>query len=266
MNIRSSKIKFFRKVNKIKVIKGLQEYLDGLLLGDGSICIDRRNKTLSPCYEQTTRFESVEWAEKIKRDIEKFRLKCSINGPYNRAEVKIRTQVHPFFLQMRNRWYPTGKKKIARDLIINPIVLGNWYLGDGKLDKDDIIKIYTEAFSFEDVKFLSDSINKTIGIISFVKRNEKGNPIIVIRAAESKLFLSQIPDEFKLNCFSYKFNIKCNHQRMKWLPAEDEILGKKYGKLAPKLIGRKLKRPLSSIYHRANRLNLHIYKNILIRI
>jgi len=244
---------------KIKNTKKLKEYLDGLLLGDGSIYINRRNKTLSPCYEQTIRLSSIDWARKIKKDIEKFGLKCSINGPYNRAEVKVRVYVHPFLLQMRDRWYPNSKKKVPEDLLITPTILGNWYLGDGKLDNDDIITIFTESLSFKEVKFLSRLINKTIGVTSYVKKNEKDNPIIKIRARESPIFLSYIPEEFRLNCFLYKFNIKNNHPRMKWLPSEDEILKKEYSKVTPELIGKKLKRSSSSIYHRANRLKLYRY-------
>jgi len=46
---------------------------------------------------------------------------------------------------------------------------------------------------------------------------------------------------------------------MKWLPSEDEILKKEYSKVTPELIGKKLKRSSSSIYHRVNRLKLYRY-------
>ena len=149
-----------------------------------------------------------------------------------------------------------NKKKVPKDLIVTPTILGNWYLGDGKLDRDDIIKIYTECFQFEKVEFLVDLLNKAVGIISFTKRNEKGNPIILIRAGEVLIFLTYIPKEYRLKCFKYKFNIKNNHKRMKWLPLEDEILKEEYDQVFTETLSEKPRRSLGSIYHRVNRLNL----------
>lgn len=241
--------------NEIKNKKKFQEYLDGLVLGDGSISLPKRRGL--PFYNQTAAVSKIEWARKIQKDIINFGLKCFIYGPYNRAEITITTRFHPFFLKMRERWYPKGKKKIPQDLIITPIILANWYLGDGKLDKDDIIKIYTECFQFKEVECLSDLLNKAVGIISFVKRNEKGHPIILIRAREVPTFLAYIPDEYRLKCFNYKFNIKRTHTRMKWLPLEDDLLRKEYNNVLAIELGRKLRRSLSSIYHRANKLGLN---------
>jgi len=241
---------------KIENKRGFQEYLDGLLLGDGCIALSRRRGRL-PSFKLTIRSASIEWGHKVKKDIIDFGLKCYIYGPYNRAEVNIVSETHPFFQKMRKRWYIKGKKKLPDDLTIIPAVLGDWYLGDGKLDKDDIITIFTESFQFQEVKHLSDLLNSVIGIISFVKENEVGNPVIKIRACEAPAFLAYIPRQYRLKCFQYKFNIKSTHKRMKWLFPEDDLLKREYQDVLTVKLGNKLGRSLSSIYHRANRLGLN---------
>ncbi len=244
-----------KKYGRIENKKLLQEYIDGLLLGDGSIPVDKRKGRL-PWFSQTIKLSCVEWAQKIKKDINKFGLKCFIYGPYNRSEVTVRVETHPFFLKMRERWYSDKKKIVPKDLIITPIILGNWYLSDGKLDKDGMIILFTETFTFREVEMLSTLLNEFVGIESYVKKNEKGNPIIKIRAKEVPIFLSFIPKEFRLRCFLYKFNVKSDHRRMKWLPSEDTFLKEVYGKVPAHIIADKLRRSISSIYHRANRLGL----------
>jgi len=253
------RVEIMKSYNKIKNEKKFQEYLDGLLLGDGSIPLPKERPLF---YSQTVALSKIGWARKIQKDITNFGLRCFLYGPYNRFEVTIKIGFHPFLLEMYKRWYAKGKKRVPQDLIITPTILGNWYLGDGKLDKDDIIKIYTECFQFKEVEFLADLLNKAIGIIPFVKRNEKGNPIILIRACEVPTFLAYIPEGCKLRCFKYKFNVKSNHKRMKWLPVEDELLRNEYSKAPAIIISDKLKRGLRSIYHRANRLGLKSYARL----
>ena len=244
--------------NEIKNEKKFQEYLDGLLLGDGCISLSKREGRL-PCFKLTVRSASTEWGNKVRTDITDFGLKCYIYGPYNRDEISTVSETHPFFQKMRKRWYAEGKKRVPYDLVINPTVLGDWCLGDGKLDRDDIITIFTEAFQFKEVKYLSNLLNSAIGILSFVRENEVGNPVIKVRACETSDFLAYIPEEYRLKCFKYKFSVKGNHKRMKWLSLEDELLRNEYGKIPASIISNKLKRSLSSIYHRANRLGLKGY-------
>ena len=97
--------------NKIKNEKKFQEYLDGLLLGDGCIS-SRKRKGRLPCFKLTIRSSSIEWAQKVRDNIINFGLKCYIYGPYNRDEISVVSETHPFFLKMRKRWYTKGKKRI----------------------------------------------------------------------------------------------------------------------------------------------------------
>lgn len=248
-----------KSYNKIRNKKKFQEYLDGLLLGDGCISSSSRKGCL-PCFKLTIRTSSIEWAQKVRSRIISFGLKCYIYGPYNRSEINLVSETHPFFWKMRKRWYAKAKKTIPRDLVITPTTLGNWYLGDGKLDKDDVVIIYTESFQFDEVDFLADLLNKAVGVFSYVKSNEKGNPIIKVRACEVPIFLAYISKECKLKCFKYKFNVKSNHQRMKWLSIEDDILRKEYNEAFAEALANRLRRSLSSIYHRVNRLGLRKYE------
>lgn len=240
-----------REYPPIQVTNRLKGYLDGLLLGDGSI-------NQKAYYRQSFGLNQEEWALKIKNDLGEFGISSSIKGPYRRQKIELISRIHPIFKDFRERWYKNGRKIIPRDINLSPITIVNWYLSDGKLDKDDMIILYTESFSKEDVEWLSSCLNKATGIVSYPHKNERKHWIIKVRAAESEIFLNYIK-ESKIRCFNYKFDLKCKHYRKKWLQEEDEELKRTYGGIRVKLIAKRLKRSLNSIYHRANKLGLKCF-------
>jgi len=86
------------------------------------------------------------------------------------------------FLQ---KWYPEGIKIVPRDIILSPTSMLHWHIGDGSAGKY-LVALYTNNFTVEDVKFLTQLISKTIGINSqvYMKKDtdnpEKEYPIIGI--------------------------------------------------------------------------------------
>lgn len=114
--------------NHIILSNTLREYLDGLLLGDGCIVFKRGR---SPYYTHVDKHRNyIVWLRK--------RLK-TLGLPYVGSIYKREEYGTYYFCSnsaielkdMRERWYPNGKKKIPSDLEITPIILKNWYVGDG---------------------------------------------------------------------------------------------------------------------------------------
>jgi len=111
------------------------------------------------------------------------------------------------------------------------------------------------VFSFKDVKWLTEKLEEAIGFGPYVYENEVGNYVIRIRSADSPRFLKYIGNP-KLACFDYKFDVKGKHKRKKWLESEDRFLRENYGEKTAEEIAEKLSRSPSSVFHRANRLEL----------
>jgi len=142
--IRAIKLPELRFRKKFKVeprienpSQGCVNYLEGLLLGDGNI-------HSVGSYRQSFAKRRKEWAEKIKRDLEIHGIICRFYQ--SRNEVNLYTLCEPFLKSLRKKWYPNGEKSVPRDIDFTPDLLLNWYLCDGKLDKDDAVILYTESF------------------------------------------------------------------------------------------------------------------------
>jgi len=70
------------------------------------------------------------------------------------------------FEELESQWYIARKKIVPKCLKISPDLVLHWFLGDGSLPKKEYAIFCTDSFSHEEVCFLSDSLNKTIGIKS----------------------------------------------------------------------------------------------------
>jgi predicted transcriptional regulator len=239
----------FRK--EVRLTSFLKDYIDGLLLGDGSLA-----QSGEAVYEQEFANSKKEWMLEIKNTFENFGFDCTIYAS-KRSTVRLRTKSHPVLRYFRGRWYPQKKKLVPRDISLSPIMIKNWYLGDGKLDKDDAIILYTECFNRTDVEWLADSLTRTLNIGAYSCKNEKGHYLIKIRVCDSEKFLVYIGENYP-SCFSYKFNFynKHKHFQKKWLSWEDNVLKREYPHNSVKELAKRLNRTPFSIFHRTNRLGL----------
>lgn len=162
-------------VNKINCESGkylpkeFRYFLDGLLLGDGSI---NSNKAyISRMYEHAT--ISLEWLNIIKLFFKKYDIWSKIYQLPNK-EYKLVTDCIPEFNWFRDRWYREKEdtnqyfkydKIIPCDLDLTPHCIANWYMGDGSLLKPSGyakqfgIKLATHSFSYNDVVCLKDTLN-----------------------------------------------------------------------------------------------------------
>ena len=87
----------------------------------------------------------------------------------------------PEFKELRQKWYPDGKKIVPKDLILNKIVLSFWYQDDGcffkRYDGDQIyhngFRLYTNNFQENDVSFLIEILKRDMNINSKMINKKK---------------------------------------------------------------------------------------------
>jgi hypothetical protein len=210
-------------INKnIKITQKLSDYIDGLLLSDGHLSkrigIKRINTRLS--VKQCKRRKK--WLYKIQS----YLLKCNVQSniyfdkPRTAIDPKnpnkkiigtgnfcLETKNYPTFNEIHERWYHNKKKIVPINLKLSPIMVANWYLGDGSFfpeKRHARVKLCTCAFSKKEILFLIKQIKKTIKI-THIRMTEDDYCIIILSQNDVMRFINYIPQQFKIPPFRYKF-------------------------------------------------------------
>ena len=126
------------------------------------------------------------------------------NGEYLEA-VYFDTYSVDIFKNLRNIWYPEGKKIVPKDLELTTKMLFYWFLDDGcnnPLKKT--CSLHTDGFTKEDVEFLAEQI-RNFNIRCTVQR-KKNNHIIAISSHSYFDFIDFIKPYCTIECMKYKFD------------------------------------------------------------
>lgn len=193
--------------NYIKLTKNLIYFLDGLLLGDGSLIMASRQKSV--CYSHTDKNRSyLEW---LAVQLVKFGLgvaKIRKNG----NAFAIRTKYYRDLKWLRNHWYPHGRKKVPVDIEITPTILRNWYIGDGSYRKGKINKNGVSTKKGERVliamEFDKEGKERLSGKLTLLGfSNTIHHEGIYIRARDRNSFFKfMLSDNLVIpECYKYKF-------------------------------------------------------------
>lgn len=186
-------------------------FLDGLLLGDGSIPYNKYERGFP--YTQGCKYR--EYLEYLRGRLSKFGISSSPiltkwiedkrckNGGYQ--ESYLQTHRYKTFKKFRQRWYKDGKKIIPRDFNFTPDSLLQFYLCDGNFYRE--IRLCMGGFNIEDVKFFRQLLIKNLNITSRLINTPSMNGCadLAIRNSETAKFLSYIED-CPVKCYEYKWH------------------------------------------------------------
>jgi len=207
------------------------QYIDGLMLGDGSI----HKQTSTAYYRQGFAFRYGEWASEIQADFHDFGIDSKLtledfkadrfhDKEYQQWLLRTRGKRSNFVFRIfKEKWYNgrTNKrghiiKTVPFDIdLIPPQTLANWYIGDGSYnERTGTCTLCTEGFTLLEVIDLCDKLNKVLSIKTTVPTNHN----IYMSRQDSCVFLDYIKD-YKLDCFKYKWGEgirKTKWQRNNW--------------------------------------------------
>jgi len=98
------------------------------------------------------------------------------DGKYLRCRLDTRS--HPFYTEMRNRFYSTGRKIVTTELLnsLNPIGLALWYQDDGWLSNHknfDQPGLCTHGFTKEENQLISRFILERFGLNWGIKKDNR---------------------------------------------------------------------------------------------
>lgn len=194
--------------NYCDLSKEAKDFIDGELLGDGSL---QSRSNYSAKFIYTSKYK--EYINYISKILKSFGIKQSgkIVKYYNK---KRNCYTHHYsscdyveLLPIYKKWYPSGKKIIPKDLELNPLILRQFYIGEGclrhhKKGRPNIV-LSTEAFVYNDIENLCQKLNKLDFKVSMHKKYN--NHTIYISSYSTKDFLNYI-DGCPVACYRYKWN------------------------------------------------------------
>lgn len=146
------------KASKIDFVptREQMEILNGALLGDG--CIHMNKTNINACFKyESTSFQHVKNLEKYFVGTEIYaETRKNIRKRYNKDETFIsytfKTKAAAFFTELYKKWYPNNKKHIPDDLILTPLTCLIWYLDDGTL--------VNSKTTYQEISFATNSFDK----------------------------------------------------------------------------------------------------------
>lgn len=179
--------------------------LNGSILSDGCITKVPKCKNYYFCHTST----AEEYVDMIK-DTVSFHVNKTKTKPrshvLNGKEIKgknayqIKSRTHEEFTEYRNKWYPNGKKIVPKDLLLDPLCVLHWYLGDGSIDNQTGIHLCTDSFDKESLLILSKKLSKIVPN-KITNKNR-----LLIKNANVYEFFGYIGRHPVVGCYEYKWD------------------------------------------------------------
>lgn len=205
----------------IDMTPDLRNFLDGLLLGDGSY---RQQSSVSGLFQIGQRTDRKRWL----LSIEAFLNQHGIELRWDRRPAKaihFRGQIihsSPLYfcwslsyrtlLAERLRWYPFGKKRVPHDLnLASPFLLAQWYMGDGSFEQRSprnlAVSLHTEGLPESDVRRLRRGLLACHHIhagINHSSRKRGRKPLLLLCGSNAAKFIDLVRPHMIVPPFGYK--------------------------------------------------------------
>ena len=191
--------------NHTNLTKESIDWIQGELLGDG--CLYSYNK-----YSATFRYGSkhLEYINYISKRLEAFGIERTGKIRKNKEDIyHYASLCYKELKPLREKWYPTGKKIVPKDVELTPITVRQWFIGDGNLQfvrqrknykPYPELVIYTCGFPISDVEFLIFKL-KEIGIEATRQSYHNSVHIRNKSLASFYSYIGSCPTE----CYKYKW-------------------------------------------------------------
>ena len=189
---------FLTHRNELEISPRLMELLEGELLGDG--CIVPAGLRTAVYGHGTKHREYVVWlAEEFAREglLQSGRIRRVVNFPdeeHSSVTYVYRSRSYEGLMELRSRFYPLpqGKKIVPPDLALTPIVVRQWYIGDGQIHgpprQRASITLHTCAFDRTSIGRLMTSLAE----VGFQVTHQAARNTIHISAHSTEDFLEYI--------------------------------------------------------------------------
>jgi len=190
------------------------DLIDGLLLGDGTISPHSRSESRLSVEQRSDRRD---WLLAVKSAFDTLDVKSSIairpprkatfpNGRHGMSSEQLiwRTGKYATLSAQRDRWYPSGTKRVPEDVRLGPIALAHWYWGDGSTKPRGYGMVFnTIGFEIAEVEDLAARLFDLYGWKVNIIKHRKGRVLQICQRAHRTELLALI-EEHCPSCFQYK--------------------------------------------------------------
>lgn len=215
---RNQALRVFHRVGDQMSLTSLEvEIIYGEILGDG--CLSKKTKDRIAYYRHSSKhLQYVVWLTSVLRNLNWSKFNTIKNKKYNKVYYSINSNVHSdlneifddfyFFDDKSKKWI----KRIPKDLILTPLMLRQWFLGDGCLWQDKAKKklwhLYIAACGFkaEELEEIVKPQILNMGINLKVKINKYG-PTLNVYSNSFEKFYEIIGARSPVECYEYKYKI-----------------------------------------------------------
>jgi len=209
------------------------EFINGSLLGDGTICINLKNP------HWNCKFTKNQSLLDIRGDCKTSYMEYHINvlceysptisygtqkggglvpvGKY--SIIRFSTKTLSVFNEFERKWYKRDEhgnhilkkgrriKIIPSDLVLTPLTLCIWFMDDGSCDaKRGSLTLETQSFTKAEVEFLISILKRDLNIDSLLKKAKNDQFRIRIPVSSYFDFLEIIKPHVEWDCFKYKLD------------------------------------------------------------
>jgi len=175
-----------------------KQVMHGLMLGDGHIANNKSNAEVKNyLYTQTFGQHSELLAKYVfetfndfctPKGLYTYKVQSGKDSPFYQRFI-VRTMTLPIFQEFADMYYVVnelGKRikiiPLDIEMLLTPILLANFIMSDGNFNKQkQIIRLYTNNFTKQEVALLSTAIYNKFGISSRVEHDRNNQYILVIR-------------------------------------------------------------------------------------
>lgn len=186
----------------------ITEWIDGFLLGDGSIGTVSKNRD---SFRFTMGSTEDQWTRYAMSGLTPYQP----SEPRQSGKVSERTPnicwlssslIHPDITIQRHRWYPNGKKIVPQDVRITSTSIRLWYLGDGSLcnarSNFTMVRFATCSFEPSEIEGILIPKLKALGL-ECIRETSKND--IRICPESIGTFFDLIGRESPIPCYARKF-------------------------------------------------------------
>lgn len=182
----------------------MKDLIDGLLLGDGSMCKRAKNAR----YRHSCKH--IEYLKFVITALQKYGVEIPTiydkdNGYGTGRIFQIQSRVSVQLTEHYSRWYSEKKKVVPEDVSLTPLTILHWYIGDGWLDTDKgylrQIGLATHSFSPLEREVLCSKLIE----LGLKAANRPDGRINICKSSVFD-FLEYI-GECPVECYKYKFDV-----------------------------------------------------------
>ncbi len=175
--------------------------LIGSLLGDGTL--RRQGNRLNALFEVNHAYKHQEYVDWKWQHFHDFVLTPpkTRKGKGVRVAYRFTTRSLPMFTSYYERFYVSGKKRIPRDIKLDPLSLAVWFMDDGARSRTAFY-LNTQQFTLEEQKFLQELLFKSFGLESTLNRDKEYLRIRI--TTRSSINLKEIIEPYVIPRLRYK--------------------------------------------------------------